>query len=86
MLSKNRRRFISGIAMFLAMLMILTVMFSALTARAVSQAQIDALQESKSQLQSKAKETRQESTLTEEQGLHRPEGRWTSSEPPPARR
>lgn len=70
-MSKNRRRFISGIAMFLAMLMILTVMFSALTARAVSQAQIDALQESKSQLQSKAKEIQTRiNALTEEQGRY----------------
>jgi len=70
-LSKNRRRFISGVAMFLAMLMILTVMFSALTARAVSQAQIDALQESKSQLESKAKDIQAKiNALEEEQGRY----------------
>jgi murein DD-endopeptidase MepM/ murein hydrolase activator NlpD len=57
--------------MFLAVLMILTVMFSVLTAQAVSQAQIDALQESKSQLESKAKDIQSKiNVLTEEQGRY----------------
>jgi hypothetical protein len=62
--------------MFLAMLMILTVMFSALTARAVSQAQIDALQESKSQLEFQAKDIQAKINALRGTGaLHRPEGR-----------
>jgi murein DD-endopeptidase MepM/ murein hydrolase activator NlpD len=57
--------------MFLPVLMILTVMFSVLSARAVSQSQIDALQASKGELESKSKDIQAKiNTLTEEQGRY----------------
>jgi murein DD-endopeptidase MepM/ murein hydrolase activator NlpD len=71
-LNKSRKRFVTGIAFFLALLMLVSLLAAAMPpAKAVSQSQIDALQDAKGELEDKAKEIQgQIDALKDEQGRY----------------
>ena len=55
-MSKNRRRFVTSVALFLAVIMLLSVVLAVIPAMAVTQSQINALESAKSELSEKSKE------------------------------
>jgi murein DD-endopeptidase MepM/ murein hydrolase activator NlpD len=71
-LNKSRKRFVTGIAFFLALLMLVSLLAAAMpAAKAVSQSQIDALQDAKSELEKKSKDLQaQIDSLKDEQGRY----------------
>ncbi len=71
-MNKSRKRFVTGIAFFLALLMLVSLLAAAMpAAKAVSQSQIDALQDAKSELEKKSKDLQaQIDSLKDEQGRY----------------
>ncbi|MDO4750181.1 MAG: hypothetical protein Q4A39_04990, partial [Eubacteriales bacterium] len=55
-MSKNRRRFVTSVALFLAVIMLLSIVLAVIPAMAVTQSQINALESAKSELTEKSKE------------------------------